>query len=74
MSDEGMERWDEWGRRMLARPDSGVHQLLGLGLSRDTAFLMVMMGSIHTELIDIENLLGRVMRREDDDDDWKRPR
>ena len=68
------ERWEEWGQRMLSRPDSGVHQLLGLGLSRDTAFLMVLMGSLHAELIDIENLITRMRRQDDDDDDWKRPR
>lgn len=48
------EPWGDWGRRQLDDPGSCVRQLMALGLSQDTAFLMCLMGKIHEQLIDME--------------------
>ncbi len=67
LEDVESERWDEWAHRMQDLPESGVRQLMDVGLGQDTAFLLVMLGQLHSELLAIESLIAR----RPDDEDWK---
>lgn len=59
------ESWGDWAGRQLQNPGSGVRQLMAHGLSRDTAFLVIMLGRLHAEVLDIEAAL------EVPPEDWK---
>jgi hypothetical protein len=62
------EPWEEWAKKQLANPESCVNQILRHGLSKDTAFLMCMLGKIHGQLLDMERAM------EAPPDDWQGPR
>lgn len=62
------ERWDVWARRALDDPDSGVRQLMATGLSKDAAFLVIMLGKVHEQLMDLEDCL------KDPPEDWREGR
>lgn len=60
------DRWDDWVAKHLADPDSGLNQMIRAGFSRDTALLVIMLGRIHDQLIDLEKVL------EPPPDEWNR--
>lgn len=62
------ERWDHWARRQLSDPDSAVRQLMAEGLSQDTAFIVLMLGKVHEQLMDLEDCL------KDPPEDWREGR
>lgn len=56
MADGQRERqtWAEWLRDRKADPESAVNQLIGEGLSLDAAVIVVVLGKIHEELIEMQ--------------------
>lgn len=80
MSDGEPETWEAYATRLLENPGSPVRQLMGLGVSRDVAFILHFLAKQHeqqTAMVAVleqirEGLAAIAALLETPEDEWRK--